>query len=153
SQLASGELFDHQAGPVWSFARGFQLPRLPVLTILVALGLVVAWRRGSARGERYTAWAFLLWVALYCGRPTWGSALYLVGISRDVPLHRLIGAVHLFGILLAGLALGRGAARLALGRRAAAEPDRKDVDAQRRSRRWHPDGRRRARLWAAPIAA
>jgi len=162
SQLVSGEIFDHQAGPAWSVVRGFQLHRLPVLTVLLAAGLVLAWRstaigaRGAPRGERYVFWAFLLWVALYCGRPTWGPALYLVGISRDVPLHRLIGGVHLFGILLAGLALGRGTARLALGRRAAAatvEPARRDVHAQRGRRISRPDGRRRARLWAAPATA
>jgi Bacterial membrane protein YfhO len=158
SQLVSGELFDHQAGPAWSVVRGFQLHRLPVLTVLLAAGLALAWRaaaRGAARGERFVFWAFLLWVALYCGRPTWGPALYLVGISRDVPLHRLIGAVHLFGVLLAGLALGRGTARLALGRRAAAvpEPGRRPARAERRRRVSRPDGRRRARLWAAPAAA
>src|SRR5262249_23430055 len=68
--------------------------------------------------ERFLGLGFLAWLALYCGRPTWGAALYAFGITRDVPLHRLIGGVHLFGILLAGLALGRGAAWLAERRRA-----------------------------------
>jgi len=99
ARLASGELFDHA--------------RLPVLTALLAAGLILALRRGAGLGERFAGWGFLGWLALYFGRPTWGPALYLVGISPDVPLHRLIGAVHLFGILLAGLALGRGAVRLA----------------------------------------
>lgn len=162
SQLVSGELFDHQAGPAWPVVRGVEIHRLPVLTVLLAAGLVLAWResarrpaRDLARGKRFVFWAFFLWLALYCGRPTWGPALYLVGILRDVPLHRLIGAVHLFGILLAGLALGRGMARLILGRRAAAgpEPGRRAARAERRRQTSRPDGRRRARLWAAPTAA
>ncbi len=165
SQLVSGELFDHQAGPAWPVVRGIQLPRLPVLTILLAAGLVLGlWRvrggtrggaRGAPRGERFVVWAFLLWVALYGGRPTWGAALYLVGISQDVPLHRLIGAVHLFGVLLAGLALGRVTTRLAFGRRPAARPEtgRRATQAKRGRGLSPPQGRRRARLWAAPAAA
>ncbi|HVR11102.1 MAG TPA: YfhO family protein [Thermoanaerobaculia bacterium] len=104
-RLGGGELFDHG--------------RLPVLTALLAAGLVLALRRGAARGERFVGFGFLAWLALYFGRPTWGASLYALGITADVPLHRLIGGVHLFGILLAGLALGRGAARLAERRRGA----------------------------------
>jgi hypothetical protein len=168
AQLARGELFDHQAGIAWPVVPGIALHRLPVLTVLLAAGLVLAWRSaasgardaasgasGAASGERFALWAFLLWLALFGGRPTWGAALYLLGISRDVPLHRLIGGVHLFGLLLAGLALGRGTARLALGRRAAAgqEPGRRAAHAERGRRISRPEGRRRARLWAAPAAA
>jgi hypothetical protein len=99
SHLARGELFDHA--------------RLPVLTVLLVLGLILSLRRSAGSGARFAGVGLLVWLALYCGRPTWGALLVLAGISADVPLHRLIGAVHLYGILLSGIALGLGSAWLA----------------------------------------
>jgi Bacterial membrane protein YfhO len=131
SHLASGELFDHG--------------RLPVLTLLLAGGLFLALRRGAGPGERFAGWGFVLWLALYCGRPTWGPALLLLGISADVPLHRLIGGVHLFGILLAGLALGR-----LLGRLTARLAERLSGAATAGA---ESGPAARAARWAAPAAA
>jgi hypothetical protein len=94
--------------------------RLPVLTLLAAAG-VAAW--GLARwrppaAERFAAnrtpsgaLAFVvsgaaLWLFLYCGRQSWGVLFSLLGASEETPLHRLIGGVHVFALLLSGIGLG-----------------------------------------------
>jgi hypothetical protein len=92
SHLANGELFDHG--------------RAVLLTLMVVAGLYFGLRRSATTAERFCAVGFMVWLALYCGRPTWGLLLGLIGLTADAPLHRLLGAVHLFGILLAGLTLG-----------------------------------------------
>ena len=95
-KLATGELLD--AG------------RLPVLSLLALIGAVIAWRgSGSVErdaGERFALAGAVLWLMLYFGRPTWGEALRLLGISEMMHLHRLLGGVHLFLVLLAGVGLG-----------------------------------------------
>jgi len=90
--LLQGELFDHN--------------RLPVLTLLLALGLVVcivSWRRE----ERYRAAAalFVVWLVLYFGPKTWGGLLDATPLGSDFYFHRLIAGVHLAGIFLAGIGL------------------------------------------------
>jgi len=85
--LVTGRLFDHGRGPV--------------LTILVAIGLVAALWRGN-EPIRLIAGLFVAWVLLYFGRPLWGGLIDWLPLARDIPLHRLIGAVHLFGLALAG---------------------------------------------------
>lgn len=86
--LANGEVLDHG--------------RLPVLTVLLALG--VAWTILARTRPAWTALGLLvLWVAFYFGRPTWGRGLDLLPMSEGVPLHRLIGAVHIGALLLIGL--------------------------------------------------
>ena len=105
-QLLSGGLLDYG--------------RLPVLTLLAAAGVGVwglaRWRPGDA--ERFAAsrtphgaLAFAasgaaLWLFLYCGRQTWGVLFTLLGAGDEVPLHRLIGGVHVFALLVCGMALG-----------------------------------------------
>lgn len=105
-QLLSGGLLDYG--------------RLPLLTVLAAAGVVVwglaRWRRAAA--ERFAvsrtpqgALAFVvsgaaLWLFLYCGRRSWGVLFTLLGTGEEAPLHRLIGGVHLFALLLCGIALG-----------------------------------------------
>ena len=86
----TGELLDHR--------------RLPVLTILVALGICVALLRKLPQTTFLVA-ACAAWLALYFGRPFWGDSLYLVGITPMFQLHRLIGPVQIFGVMLAALAL------------------------------------------------
>ena len=86
----TGELLDHG--------------RLPVLTILVALGVAVSVLRKAPQTSFLSA-ACIAWIALYFGRPFWGDALYLIGITPMFQLHRLIGPVQIFGVLLAALAL------------------------------------------------
>ncbi len=94
-KLATGELLD--AG------------RLPVLSLLALAGAVLAWRGGSggrATSRRFALLGAMFWLALFFGRPTWGPALKLFGISDAMHLHRLLGGAHLFLILLAGVGLG-----------------------------------------------
>lgn len=76
--------------------------RLPVLTVLLALGIAAA-----IVVRTRTAWLalvlFLLWLVLYFGRPTWGSVVDLLPMHEGLLLHRFIGGVHLAAILLIGL--------------------------------------------------
>ena len=105
-QLLGGELLDYG--------------RLPVLTLLAAAALVF-W--GLARWRPHAAGRFAvsrtpraalgfvvsgaaLWLFLYCGRQTWGVLFSLLGAGEEVPLHRLIGGVHVFALLLCGAGLG-----------------------------------------------
>jgi hypothetical protein len=78
--------------------------RLPVVTVLVALGIVVALVRRSPQAS-FLLVALTAWLALYFGRPFWGAALYLIGITPAMPLHRLIGPVQIFSVLLAALGI------------------------------------------------
>lgn len=76
--------------------------RLPVLTVLLALGIASAAvaRTGPAR---LALLLLLLWLAGYFGRPTWGRLADLLPMHEGLPFHRFIGGVHLAAILLIGL--------------------------------------------------
>lgn len=76
--------------------------RLPVLTVLLALGLVSALLSRTSPA-RLSLVLLLLWLALYFGRPTWGRLLDLLPMHEGLLLHRFIGGVHLAAILLIGL--------------------------------------------------
>src|SRR5262245_389872 len=95
--FASGELFD----------RG----RPPMITILVAVGLLVAlWRYRREERARVLLFLFLMSLVLFFGRPTLGPALRLLPGSGDLFLRRFVFGVHLAGLYLVGLgavALGR----------------------------------------------
>ena len=65
--------------------------------------IYAVWRGGERL--RLIAGLFVAWLLLYFGRPTWDLLIDLLPLSRDIPLHRLIGAVHLFGLVLAGCGL------------------------------------------------
>jgi hypothetical protein len=94
--LFTGELLDHG--------------RLPVLTAL-AFGAVILLLCRWRREQRVTSehWFVLggaaVWILLYFGRPFWGSALAILGVPNDMPLHRLIGGAQLFLVLLAGIGM------------------------------------------------
>lgn len=96
--------------------------RLPVLTTLAGVGaLLAAWswldRRGAERGFAVLALViFLVSLALFFGRPTWGRLLELLPFSASLPLHRFICAVQVGGVLLAGLALSQVAGRVGWSR-------------------------------------
>ena len=94
--LLTGELFDHG--------------RLPVFTLLVVAGVVVYIRDLREHPARFPARTFAvaataLWLLLFFGRPFWGTALLLIGVSPDMPLHRVIGGLHIFAVLIAALAM------------------------------------------------
>ncbi len=89
--LAEGNLFD------WG--------RFPSLTILVFSGLVICILR--YRHERYLipVVAFLLWLLVFFGRPTWWSSIDLLPFSQYLHMHRFVGGVHLGGLFLSAVAL------------------------------------------------
>ena len=105
--LSSGELFD--AG------------RLPVITLLAAIGAVVAVRRLRQDGAmRAVVSLFVVSLVLYFGRPTLGPLVDHLPARDDLYLHRMIVGVHLGGVLLAGLGLAAaGRALQHLARRGA----------------------------------
>jgi hypothetical protein len=99
--LVSGELFD--AG------------RLPVLTVLAAVGVLVAVRRiGREPASRAVLALSLVSLVLFFGRPTLGPLVDLLPARDDLYLHRMIVGVHLGGVLLAGIGLA-GIGRVLLG--------------------------------------
>ncbi|HZZ09045.1 MAG TPA: hypothetical protein VFE43_10910 [Candidatus Binataceae bacterium] len=87
SELFSGRLLD--------------FGRLPMLSLMVALGtFIAAFNFKDALARRLLALTGL-WLVLYFGRETWGHLLVLVGVPGGFPLHRLEAAFELFAILLA----------------------------------------------------
>jgi hypothetical protein len=84
--------------------------RLPVVSLLAALGFAVAilrkivLRRLAPRRVFVLA-AAIFWTLLFFGRPFWGRALVLFGVSPDLQLHRLIAAVQVFLVLAAATGL------------------------------------------------
>lgn len=92
--LFTGELLDHG--------------RLPVLTLLAAAGAALFWWRRSSRVHAFAAAGAAFWILMYFGRPFWGPLLSVLGASEDMHLHRVIGGVHVFLVLLAALALAEG---------------------------------------------
>lgn len=76
--------------------------RLPVLTVLLALG--VAWSVVSSNPDARMALAvFVVCLLLYFGRATWGTLADLVPMHQGLLFHRFIGGVHLGAILLIGI--------------------------------------------------
>jgi hypothetical protein len=90
--LFSGELYDSK--------------RIPILTILLAIGFVVCVLRARTNETAralLAAWTFSL--ILFFGRATWGWATDALPGNRDLQMHRFIIGVHLAGILIAGVGL------------------------------------------------
>jgi hypothetical protein len=84
--------------------------RLPVMTCLTAAGVYLCARKWLQRGSAVHGWigcGFVLWVLLYCGRPTWGALVDLLPMSHGLHMERLSSGVHIFAIWLAAIALGR----------------------------------------------
>ena len=86
--LFTGDLFDHG--------------RLPVLTLLLALGIGVAVVRRT-RLNVFVLTGFLVWLVLYFGRPTLGPLFDLFPLSDGLLIHRFIGEMELFAVPLMGL--------------------------------------------------
>ena len=86
--LARGDLFD----------RG----RLPVLSLLLAIGAVGAVVT-RARLAILALALFGVWLVLYFGRPTLGPLIDLLPLSEGLFLHRFVGGVDIFAILLMGV--------------------------------------------------
>ena len=79
---------------------------LPLVSTLVLFGAVLAAFRGP-RLARAILVCFVVWLLLYAGRLTWGSLVDYLPLGRNLHMHRLIVAVHLFGWVLAGTAAAR----------------------------------------------
>ena len=83
----------------------FDLGRFPSISILIlgGIGSCIFYRRES----RYLVpiLIFVIWLLLFFGRTTWGSAIDLLPFSQNIHMHRFIGGVHLGGIFLAAVAL------------------------------------------------
>ncbi len=88
SWLVSGDLLDHG--------------RLPVLTLLLATGVIAAVAT-RARLSLLALTLFALWLVLYFGRPTLGPLVDLLPMDDGLFLHRLVGAVDIFAIVLIGI--------------------------------------------------
>ena len=84
--------------------------RFPILSLLVLAGIIALWMRFfSPRGMEF-AGKFALagaafWILLFFGRPFWGLALWLLGVTPDLPLHRVLGGAQVFLIVLAAIGL------------------------------------------------
>ncbi|MBI2902350.1 MAG: YfhO family protein [Candidatus Methylomirabilis oxyfera] len=76
--------------------------RLPVLTLLLALGVSAA-LLDRARPALVALVLLLVWLALYFGRHTWGTLANLLPMHEGLLFHRFVGGVHLAAIFLIGL--------------------------------------------------
>jgi hypothetical protein len=93
------------AGPIlsWLFTGGlFDHGRLPVLTLLLAAG-VISSVVTRARLQVLALRLFALWLVLFFGRPTLGPLIDLLPLHDGLLLHRFIGGVDNFAILLIGI--------------------------------------------------
>jgi hypothetical protein len=96
--LVSGQLLDHG--------------RLPVVTVLAAVGFGLAWLAWSTDADaRAVLVALGVCLVLAFGRTTFGSLVDVIPGSRDLFFRRFMMGVQLAALLLAG----RGAAWLAVG--------------------------------------
>lgn len=103
--LVTGELLDHDRPAVFSL-------------LALAGTLLCGWRlykvRRQAAAESFVLCGAVFWLLVFFGRPTWGPLVVLLGATRDLHLHRVVGALHIFLVLLAAIAMEgawRGLAR------------------------------------------
>jgi hypothetical protein len=95
----------------WLFTgRLFDFLRIPVLTLLIfgGVGLLIRRYRRQRRLspiQTFTLAGAAFWLLVYFGRSTWGPLLYLVGVTPDLHLHRVIAGFQIFAVLLAAMAL------------------------------------------------
>jgi hypothetical protein len=88
SWLLTGDLLDHG--------------RFPALTLLVGTGAIAAVAT-RARLPLLALTLFALWLVLYFGRPTLGAMIDLLPMADGLFLHRFVGGVDIFAILLMGV--------------------------------------------------
>jgi hypothetical protein len=99
----------------------FDFGRLPVITYLTILGIIVGLfginkekntNTSSINNLRITIYdysslslLFIFWLLFYFGRTTWGSLIDIIPGMKDFHLSRFIVGVHLAGMLLAPIGL------------------------------------------------
>ena len=84
--------------------------RLPILSLLVlagggVLGMRFFTPRGVDFAGKFAVLGAAFWILLFFGRPFWGPALWLLGVTPDLPLHRVLGGAQVFLIVLAAIGL------------------------------------------------
>ena len=84
--------------------------RFPILSLLVLIGLIALWLRffkpgGIEFAGKFALSGACLWILLFFGRPFWGPALWLIGATPDIHLHRVLGAAQIFLVVLAAIGL------------------------------------------------
>jgi hypothetical protein len=89
--LVTGDLLDHG--------------RLPVLTALLAIGIVAAVMTRTLLARSVLV-LFVVWLVLYFGKPTLGGLVALLPNYENLLLHRFIGGVELFAVVLIGIGGG-----------------------------------------------
>jgi hypothetical protein len=83
----------------------FDIDRFPSFTILVFSGIATCIYYRNKNLYLVPLVMFVLWLLLFFGRATWGSAIDLLPFSQNIYMHRFLGGVHISGILLAATAL------------------------------------------------
>ncbi|HEY1374961.1 MAG TPA: hypothetical protein VGH50_20990 [Candidatus Binatia bacterium] len=76
--------------------------RLPVMTVLLALGIAAALMRRDVPARLSLA-LFAVWLALYFGRPTWGRLIDFLPLPHGMLIHRFSGGLDFPVIFLIGL--------------------------------------------------
>jgi len=97
----------------WTFTGAFfDHGRLPWLTVLVIIGLGLAWRRRGRPLERWALLLFSVTLALLMGRTTWGAVYGWIPFHGELEVIRYLSGLHLCGALLAAWAAAAGLERL-----------------------------------------
>jgi hypothetical protein len=78
--------------------------RFPIVSLLCLAGFLICLQRRKMNGLVIVA-GFTFSLLLFFGRPTWGVLLKLLPMSGDLHFHRFIIGVHIFGTVLAAIAL------------------------------------------------
>ena len=98
--LVRGEIFDfHRTITV----AGRTFGPLPMLTLLVGGGVALAAVRIRRELDRTLLALFVFFLLLFFGRPTWGDLLRFIPLGNGFHYSRAVFAVHVFGVMLAGL--------------------------------------------------
>jgi hypothetical protein len=80
----------------------FDYGRLPWISVLIVVGVILAWRRRTGTLERFTLLLLGLTIVLLLGRTTWGSLYSLIPLHAEIEVIRYLNGVHFCGLLLAG---------------------------------------------------
>ncbi|MEO8370690.1 MAG: hypothetical protein ABI806_16015 [Candidatus Solibacter sp.] len=99
--LVTGQLLDHG--------------RLPILSLLALAGVAALCFKPREMGltGKFALAGMALWLLIFMGRPLWGPLLYLLGITPDFHLHRVLAGAQIFLLVLAATGLAAFCEQLA----------------------------------------